>query len=153
MIKAKVALCVVAVLFAAPVLAEDHGVEHLDQAWVQAVRANDLEAVMALYASDAVLYPPDVMSAEGSDAIREGWKQFLDAFEVQDAEYHGTYETQGNLSAGWGTWKLVVVPKAGGEPMTMEGRATAVAKKIGGEWKYIADHASVPLPPPPEGGG
>jgi hypothetical protein len=30
----------------------------------------------------------------------------------------------------------------------MEGRYTAVGKKIGGKWYYVADHASAPLPPP-----
>jgi ketosteroid isomerase-like protein len=41
-----------------------------------------------------------------------------------------------------------VVPKAGGDPIPMKGRASVVTKKIGGKWLYLVDHASVPLPPP-----
>jgi len=44
---------------------------------------------------------------------------------------------------------MTVVPKGGGEPMVMKGRATVIVKKIGGKWLYTVDHASVPLPPPP----
>ena len=31
----------------------------------------------------------------------------------------------------------------------MSVRVTAVARKIGGKWLYVIDHASVPMPPPP----
>ncbi len=40
-------------------------------------------------------------------------------------------------------------PKAGGAPQTVTVRVTAVAKKLGGKWKYLADHASAPLAEPP----
>jgi hypothetical protein len=42
-----------------------------------------------------------------------------------------------------------MVPKAGGDPVTLEGRFLEVARKIGGKWYYVVDHASAPLPPPP----
>jgi len=32
----------------------------------------------------------------------------------------------------------------------MAARYTDVARKINGQWLYIADHASVPLAPPPD---
>jgi hypothetical protein len=42
-----------------------------------------------------------------------------------------------------------MAPQAGGDPVVMEGRYIEVAKRIGGKWLFVADHASVPLPPPP----
>ena len=75
--------------------------------------------------------------------------QALAAFTVKDATSEGTYETTGDTSLGWGYWSLTVVPKGGGDPIPMKGRATVVVKKVGGKWQYIVDHASVPLPPPP----
>ena len=40
-----------------------------NEAWLKAFKANDLESVVALYAPDAVLYPPDAMEAIGT-AVR-----------------------------------------------------------------------------------
>jgi len=45
-----------------------------------------------------------------------------------------------------------MVPKAGGDPITMKGRFVEVCRKIGGKWLYVIDHASVPMemPAPPK---
>jgi uncharacterized protein (TIGR02246 family) len=132
---------------AVPALGGEHGARTVDQAWVKAMKANDLEATMALYAPDAVAYFPDG-DFKGKEAIRKSWTEFLGMFTVTDATSEGSYETTGDMSTGWGYWTLTVVPKGGGEAIPMKGRATVVAKKIAGKWQYIVDHASVPLPPP-----
>jgi uncharacterized protein (TIGR02246 family) len=132
-------------------LAAEHGVKMVDAAWMRAANANDLEAMMACYADNAVLYPPDSMEAKGKDAIRESFRGMLAAFTIREARIvSATYETRGDISTGWGRFVLTLVPKAGGEPMAMEGRFTEVAQKKGNRWYYIADHASLPLPPPPD---
>jgi len=133
---------------AVPVVAGEHAAQLVDQAWVKAMKANDLEATMALYAPDAVGYFPDG-DFKGKQAIRKSWTDFLAMFTVKDATSEGTYETTGDTSLGWGLWSLTVVPKGGGDPIAMKGRATVVVRKIGGKWLYVVDHASVPLPPPP----
>ena len=38
---------------ATPLAAAEHGAQLVDQAWVKAMKANDLEATMALYAPEA----------------------------------------------------------------------------------------------------
>ena len=134
---------------AVPVVAGEHAAQLVDQAWVKAMKANDLEATMALYAPDAVAYFPDG-DFKGKQAIRKSWTDFLAMFTVKDATSEGTYETTGDTSLGWGYWSMTVLPKGGGEPIVMKGRATVVVKKIGGKWLYAVDHASVPLPPPPK---
>lgn len=133
---------------AVPAMAAEHGAQIVDQAWVKAMKANDLEATMALYAPETVAYFPDG-DFKGKAAVRKSWADFLSTFTVKDCTTEGTYETSGDTSLGWGSWTLTVVPKAGGEAIPMRGRATVVVKKIGGKWLYVVDHASVPLPPPP----
>ena len=120
-----------------------------DQAWVKAMKANDIEAITALYAPDAVAYFPDG-DFKGKAAIRKSWADFLGMFTVKDATSEGTYETAGDTSLGQGYWTITVAPKSGGDAMVMKGRATVVVKKVGGKWLYVVDHASVPLPPPPK---
>jgi uncharacterized protein (TIGR02246 family) len=133
---------------AAPAAAGEHGAQIVDQAWVKAMKANDLEATLALYAQDAVAYFPDG-DFKGKDAIRKSWTDFLAQFTVKDCTSTGSYETLGDTSLGHGYWTLTVVPKGGGEPVPMKGRASVVTRKIGGKWLYVVDHASVPLPPTP----
>jgi uncharacterized protein (TIGR02246 family) len=132
---------------AVPVAAAEHGAETVDQAWVKAIKAQDVEALTALYAPDAVAYFPDG-EFKGKEAIRKSWTDFLATFTVKDASITSSYETIGDTSLGHGHWTLTVAPKAGGDPMPMTGRASVVTKKIGGKWLYVVDHASVPLPPP-----
>lgn len=134
---------------AVPAMAQEHGAQIVDQAWAEAMKANDLEAIVALYAPDAVAYFPDG-DLQGIEAIRSYWAGFLAAFTVEDATNEGAYETLGDTSLGYGHWSMTAIPKAGGEPLQMQGRATVVVKKVGGRWQYQVDHASVPLAPPPE---
>jgi uncharacterized protein (TIGR02246 family) len=136
---------------ASPARAQEQGGKIVDDAWVKAVTAGDVEAVVALYAPDAVLYAPDSMEARGTAAIRALYTEMLAANTVSNPSFNTTYQTSGDLSTGWGTVTLTFTPKAGGAPQTMTVRVTAVTRKINGTWLYVADHASVPLPagPPP----
>ena len=144
------AFLVAAFLCSVSVIAADPGAEAVDQAWLRAAKANDLEGLVACYAPDAVFYPPDMLVAKGKDAIREDYKNLLAAMTIRDATITDAhYEIHGDTAIAWGQFTLVLVPKAGGDPVQMQGRATEVCKKIGGKWLYVIDHASVPMPPPP----
>ena len=137
--------------FAAYSFAAESGMNPAGEAFVKAFKANDLDAVVALYAPDAVLFPPDSMAANGKDAIRQSYAGLMNNFTIQDITITDAHhDTKGDLSFGWGMFSLTFVPKAGGEPMHMEGRFTDVSKRVNGKWLYILDHASVPLPPPPQ---
>ncbi len=129
--------------------AHAQGVNTVDDAWAKAANAGDVEGLVALYAPDAVLYAPDSMEARGTAAIRALYTAMFAANTVSNASITSTYQTSGDLSTGWGTATLTMTPKAGGAPMTATVRVTAVAKKIDGKWLYVADHASVPVGPPP----
>ena len=144
-------LCILAALFSAPVFAADSGAKALDNAFVKGVTSGDIEAVIALYAADATLYPPGEMVAKGRDAIRAVWGGFLSANKVTECRLFETgYRTVGDTSIGWGRFSMTFQPKAGGAPATLEGRFSDVAMKKAGKWLYILDHASAPLPPPPK---
>jgi uncharacterized protein (TIGR02246 family) len=134
-------------LAAVPVSAQD-GVKGVDEAWIRAVKAGNVDAIVALYAPDAVLYPPDALEARGTAAIRASYAEMLGAVVVNDATIDSQYQTTGDVSVGFGKATLTMTPKAGGSPQMMSVRVTAVARKIGGKWLYVVDHASVPLPPP-----
>jgi uncharacterized protein (TIGR02246 family) len=145
----RVLLTACMVLFTAPLVAQ--GVKTLDEAWVKAAKAGDADALVKLYAPDAVLYMPDEMRAKGTAEIRESFKKFLGANTVREMTLTYDYTTSsGNLAASSGHFSMTVEPKAGGAAQTMEGRFTSVATRKGGKWMYVVDHASAPMPPPPE---
>ena len=125
------------------------GIKGVDDAWVAAALKGDVEAIVALYAPEAVYYPPDVFEARGKDAIRKVYAAWFAAVTITQAKIDSTYTTSGDLSLGHGTATVTMQPTGGGAPQTMTVRVTAVAKKVGGKWMYIADHASAPLPEPP----
>lgn len=144
-------LCILTALLSTPVFAANSGAQALDNAFVKGVKAGDIEAVVALYAPDAMLYPPGEMAAKGRDAIRAVWGGFLSANTVTECRLYETgYRTSGETSIGWGRFSMTFQPKAGGSPATLEGRFSDVAVRKAGKWLYILDHASAPLPPPPK---
>src|SRR5439155_14253636 len=46
------------------------GARAVDEAWVKAMTGNDLNAVMACYSRDAVMWLPEAPEAKGHEAIR-----------------------------------------------------------------------------------
>jgi len=127
------------------------GAQAVDEAWRKAITANDLNAIIAVYAEDAVMWLPDAPEAKGREAIRKSYAGLLDANTVTAASLANThYQTSGNLSVGWGNFTLTLSPKAGGNPVTLSGRFSVIARKEGGMWVYVVDHASAhPAPPTP----
>ena len=144
-------LCATFTVFSAPVAAQDSGAKSVDAAWMKAMKANDLEGVMACYAPDAVLWMPDAPAARGAQAIRAAFEGLFKANTVKDVTMtDGYYKTSGDLSFGSGQFTMTLVPKAGGAPMVLKGRFSEAAERRGGKWVYVVDHAALdPQPSPP----
>ena len=112
-------------------------------AWVKAVKANDLEAVMKLYADDAVAWFPNEAQHSGSAAIRESYKGLFDTFTVVDASLtNSRHVGDATHRANWGNFTLTLKQKSDGATVPMTGRYTDVQEKRNGHWVYVADHAS-----------
>ena len=73
-------------LTVAPAYAQD-GVKGVDEAWIRAVKAGNVDAVVALYAPDATLYPPDAQEAHGTAAIRASYTEMLGALGHQRRDH------------------------------------------------------------------
>ena len=124
------------------------GLTPLSEEFVKRFEGNDLEGVVALYAPDALLNPPDATEAIGTEAIRKAWGGLMNAFTVKKLTIAGAvHEIHGDTAFGWGKFAMTLIPKGGGETVGMEGRFTDVSKRINGTWLYIFDHASTALPP------
>jgi len=138
------------VLIAGSAVASESSLKALDARWKKALLANDAAALTNLYSPDAVVYPPDAVEARGREAIRKAFDSFLAGKKVIDFQLKvEKIEAHGSTALGWGRWTLKVALQTGGDPVVMEGRYTEVAKRIGGKWLFVADHASLPLTPSP----
>jgi ketosteroid isomerase-like protein len=145
------ALAAALAALALPALGQDNGVRATDACWEKAMRAGESAAATACYSADALLWFPGTPEAKGKDAILKLYQGFFDAYKVVDVKLSESgSQTSGELSAGWGHYMLKLQPTKGGDAVVLKGRYNVAAKKIGGQWVYVADHASAePEPAPP----
>ena len=123
-------------------------IEQVMAAWQKAFEAKDLNGVMATYATgDAVtafdVVPP--LQYKGADAYRKDYGDFFSQF---DGPLHVEFrdsrvEASGDLGLAYGLERITGKMKSGA-PVDMWVRYTSGFKKIGGQWRDVHDHVSVP---------
>ncbi len=131
-------------VFAPPAFAQDSP-EALQQVFLDALLANDAEALAACYTPDATNFPVGAMMGHGPESVRQDWAGFFEQWRVLEASLHdGQIVREGDLAVAWGLFTLLAEPVGGGEPVEMKGRYLDAARPVDGRWLYIVDHASVP---------
>lgn len=123
--------------------AADPAKQTVQDCWKPAFRAGDAEAVAACYLPAAVMWFPGGSMARGREAIRKGYAQYFAEYTIKSVELRelGRVATQDTATA-WGTFEIVMTPRAGGEDVTERGRYSDVSRKVDGAWRYVMDHAS-----------
>jgi uncharacterized protein (TIGR02246 family) len=131
---------------AMPLAAADSTTDFADSvgaAWIKAVKAGDLDAVVRLYATDAVAWFPGETQHNGGAAIRESYKALFDTFIVVDAALSSSHHFgDAEHRTNWGNFSLTLKQKSDGKTVPMAGRYTDVQEKRNGRWVYVVDHAS-----------
>ena len=122
--------------------------EALQEGFMQALLAEDAEALAACYAEDATNFTLDRMKGVGPPSAYASWSAFFEQYDLLSAELSDKQMVRsGDLAAAWGLFTIVVRPAGGGDPLTFTGRYLDVAQPVDGQWLYVADHASMPFPP------
>jgi len=131
---------------ATPLAAADATTDFSDSvgaAWIKAVKANDLEGVVKLYATDAVAWFPDEAQHNGAAAIRASYKTLFETFTVVDAVLSNSHHFgDAEQRTNWGNFSLTLKQKSDGKSVPMAGRYTDVQEKRSGHWVYVVDDAS-----------
>jgi uncharacterized protein (TIGR02246 family) len=124
---------------------EDH-IRQLIERWAAAVRARDINGVLAHHASDIVMFDvPLPAESRGLDAYRQTWDQFfgwardLGVFDIDRLE----------ITAGSDVAFAVARMRCAGMEDTgyrsdLDFRLTIGLRKIDGEWIVTHEHHSVP---------
>jgi uncharacterized protein (TIGR02246 family) len=121
----------------------------LENRWLAAVKARDLDAVMSVYVPDAKMVVFDVstpMQYVGWDAYRKDWQAFLAEFAGPiDASIAGLeITTGGDVAYSHSIQHISGIDKDGNKIETTV-RATDGYKKINGHWLIAHEHVSVPI--------
>lgn len=108
------------------------------QTFADAFKRGDVAAVVALYATDATLLPPDNPMMKGTDAIQTFWQgamnmgireATLDTLEV---------EVRDDLAYEVGRFEMTVQPE-GGERAQLTGKYVVIWKHEGDGWRMHVD--------------
>jgi uncharacterized protein (TIGR02246 family) len=120
-----------------------------DSAFVASANAGNVDGVVAVYAPDAALLPPNLPPQKGRNAIRSFWAGFLNAYTVRFETGSDVIEGRGDLAYNLGYYRFTAVPKAKADPgVADEGKFVEVLKKQpDGSWKYVVDMYSSNLAP------
>ncbi len=117
----------------------------LQDAFMAALKANDVQGLAACYTSDAVNFPVGTLVGSGPESVIESWSSFFAAYTIVDASLSDTHmEIHGDTAVAWGLFTIMAEPAEGGDAVEMKGRYMDVAMNINGTWLYVADHASMP---------
>ena len=115
--------------------------EQMHRLFEESFNAGDIEALMALYEPEATLVPQPGAVAEGTDAIRESLRWFL------DRGGRITLDTKlilrvGELAYLSNRWSLTGATMPDGSPAEL-GAVTAEVARLqdDGSWLYVIDNA------------
>lgn len=111
-------------------------------AYEQHAIAGDIEGLVSHYSDDAIMSPPGMPKAEGTDAIRSAYTQMYAAGNPASAELNTervTVSESGDLAVEVGSFTFAG-PGPDGTTMTETGKYLAVWKPTAdGSWKIAAD--------------
>jgi uncharacterized protein (TIGR02246 family) len=122
-------------------------IRKLNQRFVDAVNKGDVEGALANYLPDARVLPPHYEIAEGRDAIRRLFQQFVDAGLTGLTIETATAHTEGNLTVETGRF-TIRVPQPDGRTITDRGKyVVAWERQPNGELRITTDIWNSDLPP------
>ena len=145
-----VVLTLLALVLCPPAKADAQAdIRALEDRFVAAVKAKDLDAIMKVYVPDQTLFVFDVVPPRqyvGAAAYRKDWQEFLDTFngpitlDLTDLDI----TTDDSLAYGHSIQRVAGTNKEG-KKLDLTVRVTDVYKKINGNWLVIHEHVSVPV--------
>ena len=120
--------------------------ERIDS-WATALRAKDVDGLMAHYAPDAVtadLAPP--LWNAGAGTLRKNFEEWLATWAAIGIEIRDVHVTAGSDVAFARSSNRIYGTKLDGESSDVWVRATiCFRKQDGGAWKVVHEHVSVPF--------
>jgi uncharacterized protein (TIGR02246 family) len=140
----RVALVLASVLLVTQVEAaapEDSKIRELDAAWLQAVKAKDLDRILTYYAPDGTLLADGATTVTGPTGIKGVWQYMLatPGFDLTFTPGHIRVSRAGDMAMDIGTFELVTSGPQGG-PVKEVGKYVVVwTRQPDRQWRVSAD--------------
>ncbi len=143
-----VALSIMA--FGSPARADARAdIRALEERFVAAFKAKDLDGIMKVYAPDQTLVVFDVVPPRqyvGASAYRKDWQTFLDSFEGPITVELSDLDVAADRDLAYShSIQHVAGTDKQGKKLDLTVRVTDVYKKVRGRWLIVHEHVSVPV--------
>ena len=114
--------------------------------WLQLVKAKDAPGIANMYAEDGAVMPPNAPIGKGRAAIQQAWASMMGTpgFDLTFTPEQIVISSSGDVALDRGTYALKVAPA--GKAQADTGKYVVVWRKIGGDWKAVADIFNSDLP-------
>src|SRR5215472_15720943 len=130
---------------------DEQAIRRLTEDWLAAVRAKDIARLAQMVTEDAVFLPPGFPPIRGRQAVESMYNAFFPQFvSVEQRASTEELTVAGDWAYAWGSEKFVLVPKAGGPPIQMEGKGMSILRRQpDGSWKFARGiNNALPRPAP-----
>ena len=121
-------------------------IRQLTDNWEQALRAKDIDKMMASYTPDILVFgvmPP--LQYKGTKEYRKKWEEMFSSIQgpIDYESRDFTITTHGDIAFSHCLNRIIAKSKGGHELPWI--RITLCYRKIGGKWLVTHEHASVPF--------
>lgn len=127
--------------------AEVSAIHAVDDAWVKACNAGDVDTMASLYDEHAALLPPGAKTANGRAAIRAFFAKMVPPMIKEGLVFTLDANPAGGARGdfGWSSGTYVLKDKTG--QVVETGKYLSVSKKKDGKWLYVRDTWNSDIPP------
>lgn len=123
----------------------------VNQVWEQyasSLNAGDVDKYMALWADDAMQFPPESLPIVGKEALRAGLESELEAITYDMEITNKEVNVSGDMAVARGTYAATITFKDGSEPIAIDGKyMTLLKRQPDGSWKIFRDIYNSNVPP------
>lgn len=123
-------------------------ISDLEDKFVAAVNAKDIDAIMSIYVPDESLFVFDLATPReyvGADAYRKNWEEFVATIGPIKFDVTAfTVAVYGKMAYSHSIHHLTATDNTG-QVLDWTVRVSDVYRKIDGEWLVVHEHVSVPI--------
>ena len=121
-------------------------IRELVQSWARAVRAKDLDGILANHSTDILMFDvPPPLQSKGIEAYKKTWELFFSwsndpvVFDIKDMDI-----IAGSDVAFVAALMRCAGTEKNGERIELEFRLTIGLRRIGDHWMVLHEHHSIP---------
>lgn len=124
-------------------------VRRVGEGYLAAIRSGDVNAMMAQWADDPTVLPPNAPGVRGQEEVRAWAEAFQKRIRVTEARCtESEVAIGGDLATERLAFTMTLAPAAGGAPMILTGKGVHVYRRqADGSWKLSLDIWNADNPP------